>query len=577
MDFPITLLKLAGSVALLLWGVHMVQSGVQRAFGAKLRSFLSHALRTRLKAFLAGIGVTALLQSSTATGLMVTGFAAGGLVELVPALAVMLGANVGTTLIVQVLSFNVAEIAPALILIGVLMFRRASAAPRDFGRVFIGLGLMLMALQHFLDLLTPYEDVPSLRLLLGAIATQPVLDVILAAGLTWAAHSSVAVVLVIMSFAAKGTVPPEAAFALVLGANLGTAINPVLEGATGDNPAARRLPVGNLINRAIGIVIVLAALGPIGRFIVVLEGDSARAVADFHTAFNLMLALVFFPLLRPYAALLRRILPTQVNQGDPARPVYLDPAARETPVVAIGAAAREALRLADVLDTMLIGLREAFSRGERRQISSTKRLDDVLDRLNTAIKVYLTSINPDALSDADHRRVREVLAFAVNMEQAGDIIDKNLLGTASKRIKRGVSFSKDGQAELLAMVDRLQANVGLAASLFMSGDERAARLLAAEKEIFRKLETEATSAHFERLRAGRLEFVETSTMHLDALRDLKNVNTHLVAAAAYPVLENTGELLPSRIRQDDDEGQTLMTPRDRLNPDPSSGHGKAQA
>ena len=308
---------------------------------------------------------------------------------------------------------------------------------------------------------------------------------------------------------------------------------------------------------------------------VVLEGDSARAVADFHTAFNLMLALVFFPLLRPYAALLRRILPTQVNQGDPARPVYLDPAARETPVVAIGAAAREALRLADVLDTMLIGLREAFSRGERRQISDTKRLDDVLDRLNTAIKVYLTSINPDALSDADHQRVREVLAFAVNMEQAGDIIDKNLLGTASKRIKRGVSFSKAGQAELLAMVDRLQANVGLAASLFMSGDERAARLLAAEKEIFRKLETAATSAHFERLRAGRLESVETSTMHLDALRDLKNVNTHLVAAAAYPVLENTGELLPSRIRQDDEDGQTLMTPRDRLNPDPSGGYGKA--
>ena len=171
--------------------------------------------------------------------------------------------------------------------------------------------------------------------------------------------------------------------------------------------------------------------------------------------------------------------------------------------------------------------------------------------------------------------MREVLAFAVNMEQAGDIIVKNLLGIASKRIKRGVSFSKAGQAELLAMIDRLQANVRLAASLFMSGDERAARLLAAEKEIFRKLESEATSTHFERLRAGRLESVETSTMHLDALRDLKNVNTHLVAAAAYPVLENTGELLASRIRQDDEEGQTLMTPRDRLNRGPSGGYGEA--
>src|SRR5271155_98705 len=241
MELPLTLVNLAGSVALLLWGVHMVSTGVQRAFGAKLRSFLGNTLRNRFKAFLAGIGVTALLQSSTATGLMVTGFAAGGLVELVPALAVMLGANVGTTLIVQLVSFNVVELAPVLILIGFLMFRRASAGPRDFGRVLIGLGLMLMALQTFLELLVPYEDVPSLRLLLGAVATQPVLDVILAAGLTWAAHSSVAVVLLIMSFASKGTVPPEAAFALVLGANLGTAINPVLEGAAGADNAARRL------------------------------------------------------------------------------------------------------------------------------------------------------------------------------------------------------------------------------------------------------------------------------------------------------------------------------------------------
>src|ERR1700759_883022 len=167
MDVPITLIDLGGSVALLLWGVHMVQTGVQRAFGAKLRGFLGGALRNRLSAFLAGVGVTALLQSSTATGLMVTGFAAGGLVDLVPALAVMLGANVGTTLIVQLLSFDVAEVAPALLLIGVLMFRRASAAPRDFGRVLIGLVLVLMALHQFLELLTPYEDAPSLRMLLG--------------------------------------------------------------------------------------------------------------------------------------------------------------------------------------------------------------------------------------------------------------------------------------------------------------------------------------------------------------------------------------------------------------------------
>lgn len=551
MEFPVTLVKLAGSVALLLWGVHMVGTGVQRAFGARLRSFLGGALRNRFKAFLAGMGVTAALQSSTATGLMVTGFTASGLIDLAPAFAVMLGANVGTTLIVQVLSFNVAEIAPAFILVGVLLFRRASAGPRDFGRVLIGLGLMLMALEQFIALLRPYEDVPSLRLLLGAIATQPVLDVLLAAAVTWAAHSSVAVVLIVMSFAAQGLVPPIAAFALVLGANLGTAINPLLEGGAGDDPAARRLPVGNLLNRLIGVIVALAALPWLSRLIVSVEPDNARAVANFHTAFNLALALVFFPLLHPYARLLKRWLPTKLDQNDPGRPIYLDPAARETPVLALGGAAREALRMADVLESMLVGLRDTFERTDRRQIGQTKRIDDVLDKLNTAIKAYVTALDGDALSDADIRRAREILAFATNIEQAGDIVARNLLGIANRLDKRGLAFSETGRDELLSMIDRLIANIRTAASLFMSGDERAARLLASEKEVFRGLQAASMDAHFDRLRSRRPDTTETSSLHLDALRDLKIVNNHIVAAAAYPVLENKGELLPSRLRQTD--------------------------
>jgi phosphate:Na+ symporter len=552
MNFPLTLLDLAGSVALLLWGVHMVQTGVQRAFGAKLRSFLGNALRNRFAAFAAGLGATALLQSSTATGLMVTGFAAGGLVDLVPALAVILGANVGTTLIVQLLSFDIAVVAPAFILIGVLMFRRASAGPRDFGRVLIGLGLLLMALDQFVTLLTPYEDVPSLRMLLGAISTQPLLDVVIAAGLTWAAHSSVAIVLVIMSFAAQGTVPPEAAFALVLGANLGTAINPVLEGASGNDPAAKRLPLGNLVNRVIGVVIGFVALPYVSVWLVTIDSDNARAVADFHTAFNLVLAAIFFPLLNPYAKLLRRWMPARVDEADPGQPLYLDPAARETPVIALGGAAREALRLADVLESMLIGLRDMLEHADRKKIGETKRLDDILDTLNTAIKTYVTALDPDTLSGADFRRVREILTFATEMEHAGDIVDNNLLGIANKMVKRGVTFSKSGQVELLGMIDRLLVNVRTAAAVFMTGDERAARALATEKERFRTLESAATVAHFERLRAGRVDTAETSTMHLDALRDLKSVNSHLVAAAAYPILEGKDELLPTRLRSDEE-------------------------
>ena len=328
MDTTWTLLDLAGAVALLLWGVHMVQTGIQRAYGPDLRRLLGTALNRRLAAFLAGLGVTAVLQSSTATGLMVTGFAAGGAVALVPALAVMLGANVGTTLIVQVLSFNVAAIAPALILIGVLLFRRAGAGrSRDLGRVSIGLGLMLMALHQLVGTITPFEDTVSLRMVLGALTTQPVLDVLVAAALTWAAHSSVAIVLLVMSLATKGVVPPDAAFALVLGANLGTAINPVLEGVSGDDPVARRLPLGNLLNRALGCLVGLVLLNRLGSLMVQLDPDPARAVADFHTLFNLGLAAVFLPLLGPYAALLRKLLPARVEADDPSHPRYLDHAA----------------------------------------------------------------------------------------------------------------------------------------------------------------------------------------------------------------------------------------------------------
>jgi phosphate:Na+ symporter len=295
----------------------------------------------------------------------------------------------------------------------------------------------------------------------------------------------------------------------------------------------------------------LLAIPYITPLTMAVEPHAARAVADFHTAFNLLLAALFFPFLTPYAGLLRRLLPVRFDQADPSRPMYLDQAAVETPVVAVGAAAREALRLADVLEAMLQGVRDAFERDDRKRIAETKRLDDVLDKLNTAIKTYLASLDPEGMTDMDHRRAEQVLAFAMSLEHAGDVVEKNLAALAAKRIKRGLAFSKEGQAELIGMLDRLAANLRTAISVFMTEDVRAARLLAREKEVFRDMETAATRAHFARLREGRIETAETSALHLDVLRDLKRVNAHLVEAAAYPVLKDQGDLLPTRLRPDE--------------------------
>ena len=287
----------------------------------------------------------------------------------------------------------------------------------------------------------------------------------------------------------------------------------------------------------------------IGPALVALDPNPGRAVADFHTAFNVVLALLFFPLLKPFAGLLVRLLPARIDTADPSQPVYLDGAARETPTIALAGAAREALRMVDVFEAMLRGALDSFDRGDRKRVTETARMDDVLDRLDTAIKEYLTSLDTDSLDDADHRRLAEILAFTTNLEHAGDIVEKSLMPLAAKRIKRGVSFPEAGRREMRDMIERLISNARAAAAVFMTEDPRTARQLLGEKEVFRELETRATEEYFGRARTDRAEGIETSTLFLDIVRDLKRVNAHL-AAAAYPILEGRGELLPSRLKQD---------------------------
>jgi len=546
MDATLSILNLAGAIALLLWGVHMVQSGILRGFGPNLRRILGGALGGRVKAAAAGLGVTAVLQSSTATGLMVAAFASAGFVALVPALAAMLGANVGTTLIVQILSFNVAKLSPLLLIAGVAMFRAGGARVRDLGRSAIGLGLMLIALSRLLEIVTPYEDVPSLRILMGAIATDRLISLAFGALLAWAAHSSVAVALLVMSFAEKGVVPLNAALALIIGANIGTALNPLLEGTRAGDAAGRRVAVGNLITRLVGAAIALPLISPIGVGLVEIEPNFSRAVADFHTAFNLTLALAFLPLLSPLARLLEWLMPARVALADPARPLYLDEAAVETPSIALGAAAREALRMVDVLDAMIEAAADAMRLSDREAAARARRQDDVLDALNGEIKRYLSRLDPESLTDEEHRRAEAVLTFSLNLEGAGDVVERNIASLVAKGLKRGLPISSDEVREIQEAFDAVRTNLRSAASVFMTGDVRAARILSQQKAEFRQREATAVRAHFARVRDQK-DGLHPQAMALDLVRDIKRLNDHLVAGAAYPLLEASGELLPSRI------------------------------
>ena len=538
----LVLLDLMGGVALLLWGLHMVLTGVLRAFGPNLRRFLNKALRNRFSAFVAGLGLTALLQSSTATGLMTTSLAAEGMVSLVPALAIMLGADVGTTLIVQVLSFNVSAVAPVFFVVGVITFRAGGQSlTRALGRIAIGLGLTLLALHILIDTLAPAEQAPLARALFASVTHDPVMCIVIATALTWAAHSSVAVVLLVMSLAYSHFVSAEAAIALVLGANFGSAINPLLEGGIHGNPASRRLPLGNLINRLVGILIVLPFLPALARELSVFQPDAAKMTAEFHLLFNVALAAIFIGLLDPAAALLVRVLPERKQIEDASVPRYLDEAALETPPLALANAARETLRMGDTVEVMLRDVMTALLNNDRALVSKVSHLDDVVDRLNEAIKLYITELTRDALDEREGRRAMEIVSFTINLEQIGDIIDKNLCELATRKIKRGYQFSPEGAAELTAFHKRVCENLQAAFGVFMTGDVWAARKLLREKAELRKAELEAADRHFERLREGRPESLETTSLHLDALADLKRIHSH-ICSVAYPVLEAAGEL-----------------------------------
>ncbi|HEX4569776.1 MAG TPA: Na/Pi cotransporter family protein [Dongiaceae bacterium] len=542
------ILDLMGGVALLLWGLHMVQSGVLRAFGADLRQFLSKALSNRFRAFGFGLGVTAMLQSSTATALMTSTFAASGLLALTPALAIMLGANVGTTLIVQVLSFNVDAAAPVLLVIGVLAFKRGQRTRvRDLGRVAIGLGLMLLSLHILLDTLAPAEEAPFIRTLLGQITAEPVLNVVLGAVFAWAAHSSVAALILTMSLSYAHFVTPVAALALVLGANLGSAINPVLETNRADR-AAQRLPIGNLVNRLVGCAIVLPFLQPISNLLSGLDPDRARQAADFHTLFNLATALLFILPLRSYAALLTRLLPERKEPVDQGAPLYLDTTVLGTPTLALTCAAREVLHMGDIVESMLRKTMTAFLGNDRKLVAEIEQMDDWVDKLHEAVKRYVTAITRESLDDQSARRAMEIIAFSINLEHIGDIIDKNLMELASKKIKHHLKFSAEGAAELESFHHGVMDNLKLALGVFMSGDSKIARQLLKEKVQIREAERSAAESHLARLRAGRPETLETSSLHLDVLRDLKRIHSH-ICSVAYPVLEATGELQPSRLTQ----------------------------
>ena len=500
----------------------------------------------RFTAALSGMGVTALVQSSTATSLMTSSFVGQGLIALPAALAVMRGADVGTALMSVLFSSDLSWLSPVFILVGVILFvtRQATTAGR-VGRVLIGLGLMLLALEMVVQASGPMLSSPIIKAMLTSMNSDIVMELFMGCILAVMAYSSLAIVLLISAMAASNVVPLDVALGLVLGANLGSGLLAIMTTAK-SSVEVRQVTVGNMVFKVLGVIIMTPFIGAWMKYIQPLLPSAAGGVVMFHLAYNVIISVGFIGFTQWVADLMTRLMPKPAEDKH-KRPQHLDPSALTTPSLAISCAAREALYQADVVETMLTGLLDVIQKNDEQLAQRLRKMDDEVDQLYSSIKYYLTKISREALGEEESRRWADIIAFTINMEQIGDIIERVIIDIEDKKIKKGRKFSEAGMAEITELHTRLLNNLRLGMSVFLNGNVRDAKRLLEEKVRFRDLERTYSATHLARLSDNTVSSIETSSLHIDLISELKRINS-LISSIAYPILESAGELVPSRLK-----------------------------
>lgn len=547
----VVIIHLAGAIALLLFATRMVRTGVERAYGNALKQKLRGTMRNPVLAVLTGAALSIALQSSTAVTLLVGSFAGAGIVSGMAGQLAVRGAEIGSALVVKLLSFDLSLLVPVCIALGTVMFMATERRDwRQIGRILVGVGLLVLSLEMIGKASEPLRESALLPVIVDYFSSDPVTAFLLAALMTWLFHSSIAAVLLLVTLAGRGFIPPELGIVLVLGVNLGSSvIAPLLTRKAA--PGVRVVPVGNLLMRGAGSIVMLAlflAFDPPVGFLGASVGDQ---IIHAHILFNCIILVAGIPL----AGIVYRASERIVALGGGERPQgtladaelsALDEAALATPSQALANATREVVRVCETIEIMLTRVIELYEHADQDRIDELAALDDRVDRRHAAIKLYLAKI-PGTLSEAEALRREELLGACVKLEQVGDIIVRNLLAHVQKKLDRGLTFTDEGWGELTAFHHTVLTNARLAFNVLVSRDPETARQLVQEKDRLRALEKQASQSHFERLREGTAKSVETSSIHLDTIRDLKQINS-LLASMAYPALEEAGLLSGSRLK-----------------------------
>ncbi len=535
---------------MLLWGLRMVRIGITDAWGSEVRGALGASLSNRFKAFFAGLGVTVLLQSSSATALLTASFVGQGMITTGPALAVLLGADVGTTLVAQVLTFDLSALSPMLIILGYGMFSFFASGPKhDIGRLLLGIGIMLLSLKLIVAASMPMRESEIIQLMFSSLGDDLILAVIVAAIAAWLAHSGLATVLLIITLAGSGVLEPAVAFAFVLGANIGSAI-PAIVATLGANSIARRPPLGNLIFRVCGVLMVLPMVGFLAQWLAQSDLNIARQIANFHMFFNIGLSILFLPFIHQMATLTQKMLPEKEKDSDQLRPMHLDKSAFQTPLVALINAEREVLRMGEVVERMFRNTFVALKKNDVDLAKSTREIDLIVNQFFEEIKFYLIGLSRESLGEKESKRSNEIMAYATSLETIGNIISREMIDNLlRKKIHTRAKMSLKDREGINEMYQPVLKSFNLSLSVFSSGDTALARQLLAKKYKIIKLEKQGVMSHLKNLREDSAYDPNLSALQLDVIRDLKRINWHL-AALAYPILEEAGQLR-SRLRSNE--------------------------
>ena len=551
MSGAVFLVHLAGAVALLLFATRMVRTGVERAYGDILRHRLRAVVRNPLLAIAAGTLLAIALQSATAVTLLVGSFVGSGFVGATAGLLAVVGADLGSALVVKILSFDLEILVPLCLVAGTTIFLATEQRRwRQFGRILVGIGLLILSLRLIGEASEPLRESRILPVVVNYLSGDPVTAFLLAGVMTWLFHSSVAAILLVAALAARGLVPAELGVVLVLGANLGGGVIAALL-SRASPPAARIVPLGNLILRGAGAVLALTALVLASPPLDLLGDTPAVQIVNAHIAFNFMLAVCGLAVAGLVSAAAQRIVALGAAPEPAALAVTelsaLDPGALDKPSQALANATREVVRVCETIEIMLQRIIGLYEEADKESIAALAALDDRVDSRHAAIKLYLAKVTQHAMSEEEALRCQELIGACVRLEQVGDIIVRNMLVHVKKKLDRRVEFTDQGWRELLAFHGSVLANARLAFNVLVSRDAETARQLILEKDRLRDMEKSSSQNHFARLGEGTAKSVETSSIHLDTIRDLKQINA-LLASMAYPVLEEQGMLRGSRLK-----------------------------